>query len=152
MPPPPCNLWATREDPSSARLCTKWKRSAEDDRPLCFLSSIKKIIRRLIIRLKKNVNREQREQGRFLRYLRYKIVLCSDLSTIRTLELNLQRLLIVTYIHPGVTVFSRYKQFWKSASSDITRWDVKLNVCWIDQSTSLPSGLQQKLLISPSHI
>ena len=29
---------------------------------------------------------------------------------------------------------------------------VHLDVCWIDQRTSLPSGLQQMLLIYPSYI
>ena len=37
----------------------------------------------------------------------------------------------------GVSMISRYK----SASSDITSGLVHLDVCWIDQSTSLPSGL-----------
>ena len=35
---------------------------------------------------------------------------------------------------------------------DITGGCVHLDLCWIDQSTSLPSGLQQTMLIYPSHI
>ena len=42
---------------------------------------------------------------------------------------------------PGASVISHYKQFWKSASSDSKGGCVHLDVCWIDQSTSLPSGL-----------
>ena len=42
---------------------------------------------------------------------------------------------------PGVSVISPYKPFGKSASSDITGGHVHLDVCWIDQSPSLPSGL-----------
>ena len=38
-------------------------------------------------------------------------------------------------------VISLYKPFGKSASSDITGGRVHLNVSWIDQSISLPSGL-----------
>jgi hypothetical protein len=34
--------------------------------------------------------------------------------------------------------------------SDITSRRVHLDVCWIDQSNSLPSGLQQMLLFYPS--
>ena len=53
-------------------------------------------------------------------------------------------------------VISRCKPFWKSAPYDIIwgrKWAcVHLDVCWINQSTSLPSGLKQMLLIYPSHI
>ena len=38
-------------------------------------------------------------------------------------------------------VINRYKSFWKSFPYDITDGLVHLEVCWIDQSTSLPSGL-----------
>ena len=34
---------------------------------------------------------------------------------------------------PGVSVISRYKPFWKSASSDITSGRAHLDVCWIDE-------------------
>ena len=37
-------------------------------------------------------------------------------------------------------VIGRYEPFGKSASCDITGGRVLLDVCWIDQSTSLPSG------------
>ena len=53
---------------------------------------------------------------------------------------------------PAVIVISLYKPFRKSDYYDITGGRVHLNVCWIDQSTSLPSGLQKMLLIYPSHI
>ena len=55
-------------------------------------------------------------------------------------------------ISPGVSEVSHYKQFWKSASSDITSGRVNLDVRWIDQSISLPRGLYQVLLIYPSYI
>ena len=38
-------------------------------------------------------------------------------------------------------VISRYKPFWKASPYDITGGRVQPNVCWIDQSTSLPCGL-----------
>ena len=51
---------------------------------------------------------------------------------------------------PGVSVISRYKHFWKS-STDITSGCVYLRVRWIDQSTSLPSGLQQTVVHLGGH-
>ena len=47
-------------------------------------------------------------------------------------------------------VIGLYKPFWKSAPYDITDGRVHLDVCWVGQSTSLPNGLQQTLLICPS--
>ena len=49
-------------------------------------------------------------------------------------------------------LISRYKSFWKSDPYDITGGRVHLDVCWIDQSNSLSSGMKQTLLIYPSHI
>ena len=49
-------------------------------------------------------------------------------------------------------VISWYKPFWKSSPYDITGGRVHQDVCWIDQSTSLLSGLYQTLLIYLSHI
>ena len=48
---------------------------------------------------------------------------------------------LLCIIPPGVSVISRYKLVRKLASSDITSGRVHLDVCWKDQSTSLPSGL-----------
>jgi PKD repeat protein len=49
---------------------------------------------------------------------------------------------ISRFITPaGMSVICRYEPFFKSASSDITSGRVHLDVRWIDQSTSLPSGL-----------
>ena len=39
---------------------------------------------------------------------------------------------------PSLIVICHYKPFGKFAASDITSGRVHLDVCWIDQSTSLP--------------
>ena len=44
--------------------------------------------------------------------------------------------LFIHIILPGVSVISRFEK----RSSDITSGRVHLDVCWIDQSTSLPSA------------
>ena len=49
-------------------------------------------------------------------------------------------------------VISTYKPFYKAMSSDIPSGRVHLDVCWIDQSASLPSLMQLMLLIYPSYI
>ena len=48
----------------------------------------------------------------------------------------------------GLGVISNYKLY-ENRCGDITSGCVQLDVRWIDQSTSLPSGLEQMLLIYP---
>jgi hypothetical protein len=69
-------------------------------------------------------------------------------SLVQTLETSYRILLKVRWHATRCGVISKPL----SGSYDITGGLVHLDVCWIDQSTCLPSGLSQTLLIYPSHI